>query len=358
MTTTMYPTKPDVIDFDLDLDLDRDGSTAEARPSAAQRVGPGTIGAVLVRSSSTAADAVYPGLDGGTVKRPPRKASEAKVSASVPVNHRIATRRAQVAEALASAKRRRRFFGLATVVAATAAVLVAFSPLMSVSSIEVTGTTDTSRIRELSGLSSGMPMVRVSSSSIRSRLIALPDIADATVNKRWFRAVSVNVVEEKPIAVIVGPTNTAVVGANGQVIKILASRPGPGTTALPRIEGIAPPGLGREFLGDASTLVRTAGLIGPLGRQRTDSIQMVNGKITLRVLRTGASEDPTSSRAEKDLLEVTLGTSTDLDLKTRALETMLGSTTLSDYDAVDFGVPDAPILRKAPSRVAATSQNR
>ena len=278
---------------------------------------------------------------------------------STSVNPRIARRRAQVLNTVTSRERRRRLFALTTAVLIACAFAMVFSPMLSVDSVDIVGATDTARVSEASGVKIGAPMIGVSTSRIRQRLLALPDIAKARVSKHWFRRISIAVVSEPAVALIVGPTKTAVIGANGVVVATVPSTPLDGYNNLIRIEGVAPAAVGRGLLGEALQMAQTAAALGPLARESATILEMQDGRITLFLRHDDATNRVSSNRVSSnrassnradasasgdDSLEVRFGTAEDVDLKARALEALIAGTSLDGFTTVDLGVPDAPIL--------------
>ncbi|MBA8823421.1 cell division protein FtsQ [Saccharopolyspora lacisalsi] len=90
------------------------------------------------------------------------------------------------------------FLGMAVI---TVLVLVLyFTPALGVRSVEISGTTERQRIRDVAAIRTGTPMLRVDESAIRDRLRALPWVDSTRVELGWPWTVRLRVVERSPVA--------------------------------------------------------------------------------------------------------------------------------------------------------------
>lgn len=280
-----------------------------------------------------------PGAIGSVVLRP----TQTEHDVAGPVNPRIASRRADVERNKLGTRRRRRLVGAGLVGVAAAVVATLFSPLVGLRSIRIIGTDDRARIIEESGVGIGTPLLRVSPSGVQRRLQALPDIAEAKVSRQWLQGLTITVVPREPVALIVGPTNTALIGANGAVIRSVPSVSA-GLYRLPRLDGVAPASVGRPLLGDGAVLGRTAAALGPLARASAVGMHLQDGTVVLTLELPDPSAKPGGPTSSASKMLVRFGSPAEGDLKSQALEAILASDTLRGFRTVDLGVPDAPIL--------------
>ncbi len=95
--------------------------------------------------------------------------------------------------------------------------LVAFSPLLGASTVQVTGTSTltTADVRAAAGIGKGTPLVRLDTQAVARRVEALPQVASARVDVVYPSTVTVTVVERVPVLRLVSPTRY--VDATGDV---------------------------------------------------------------------------------------------------------------------------------------------
>jgi POTRA domain, FtsQ-type len=371
MTTTMYPPSETLVE----------GTTPPA-PSPGRRsvtpARPGAIGSVPIRA--TVAETPHLGSAGpemsdaesGDIEtlgvrrsenRPRRNGGEINR-----IDPRIARRRFEIRTTAETVRRRKRIALRGGAGLLVTAAVVVLSPVLGVRRIQVQGVVSGSeqqRLRDASGVTDGTPLIRISTGAVRHRLEQLPDIASARVTKHWFRGLSIAVLPERAVARIAGRTNTALVGANGDVIRNIPTPALGGYAQLPLILGVAPASLGRHLTGSSALIANIAAALGPATQAKAEGILLVDGNAVVRlrdiaapakgnggsgansaanVAAPAGATGPAGSKTAP--FEASFGVTTDVPLKARALEALVVSGSLDGYRAVDLGVPDAPILRR------------
>ena len=121
--------------------------------------------------------------------------------------------------------------GLLLVVVAAAAV-VAYTPLVSVRTVDVQGDVAVPRdqLLDAAGIHLGDPVARIDLRSARAGLRSLPQVASARVARTWDGTVRLTLTPERPLVGVVGPDNAAEVSANGRVLRVVKD-----AAALPSI---------------------------------------------------------------------------------------------------------------------------
>jgi cell division protein FtsQ len=100
---------------------------------------------------------------------------------------------------------------LATIVAVLVVALgvwvVAFSPAFGVRTVAVRGVHELSadQVRSVAHVAGGTPLVRLDTAAIRSRVVAMPDVAGATVTTSFPSTVTITVTERVGIGVVAAP---------------------------------------------------------------------------------------------------------------------------------------------------------
>ncbi|MHA3703086.1 cell division protein FtsQ/DivIB [Jatrophihabitans sp. YIM 134969] len=115
------------------------------------------------------------------------------------------------------------------VVAVVVTWLVAFSPLLGASTVQVLGTSTLSddQVRTAAGVADGTPLVRLDTAAVARRVEALPQVASARVDVEYPSTVTVTVVERVPVLRLTDPTR--LVDASGDAYLEL-----PAGATLPR----------------------------------------------------------------------------------------------------------------------------
>lgn len=120
------------------------------------------------------------------------------------------------------------------VVAAGAAWVVAFSPLLAVRDVVISGDTRVSvaKLRSVAGVDLGTPLLRVDLAAVQRRLDALPQVASATVRRDWPQRLVISVVAAQPVATMRDGAGYALLDRDGQVLATVTRRP----TRLPFVD--------------------------------------------------------------------------------------------------------------------------
>ena len=239
-----------------------------------------------------------------------------------------------------------RFFGpLVVAGVALCAGGVLFSPLLSLHRVEVrrAGAAEP-RIREAAGLHSGVPLVSLDMANIYHRIIALPEVSAAKVERKWPRGVKITVVTRTPVIALDDAGRIALVASDGTVLRDgVLDFSGPTKTKTVTDDGVVYPAIsvgpvpqiGGEVAGSAKRAVELASALDPDLRDRLVTITMVGNDLSASLSSAGKVRN----------LSVQFGDSNELMLKTRALGALLAAGSASNVIAIDLTVPDAPVLR-------------
>jgi cell division protein FtsQ len=283
-------------------------------------------------------------------RRPPEPATPAgrgrKAPAPPRIDPRIAARRAEVqAEAAeAMSRRRRRVAGFTVfaflLVASGAAAL--FSPLSSVSTIQVIGAkrTPAAEVRAASRLAEGTPLVRVDEAETTARIAALPWVEDVRIERRWPRTVVVTVEERTPAAVApcqAGTNATCLVDAGGRVLAPVSSDP-KAAAGLPRLAGVpvaGPPGatVAEATQGPLAVAVALPEALRPL----VAGVRGEGAEVALDLQAPGRTDSPPVVR---------LGGADRIPEKLTAAATVLARTSVNGLAVLDVRVPESPALTR------------
>ena len=163
---------------------------------------------------------------------------------------RMAARRKAVQESHAR-RRLTRLFILLGVAAALAAAVWAFrSPMLALSTFDVSGATrvDVPALLGEVGVVDGMPLMDVDVELARDRLEVDPWIGSATVGRRWPNALEIGVVERVPVGWVLAADGGAWVAADGVVVDS-ATEPQLGVPSL-----VAPDRTSNALAGDGAII--------------------------------------------------------------------------------------------------------
>jgi cell division protein FtsQ len=173
----------------------------------------------------------------------------------------------------------------------------------------------------------GSSLVRLDAARIRSRVLELPTVRAAAIDRAFPSTLRIMVAPERPVAVIRQRSDAWLVAGHGRVIEAVARRPLP---RLPRIwvarsTTVAP---GSTISGEPGTAAATAGRLRAAGlSSRVATIRVGDEGLTLK-LRSG--------------LEVRLGPAADVGLKLRVAARLL--PLLGAEDAyLDVSLPERPV---------------
>ncbi|MBB5155712.1 cell division protein FtsQ/DivIB [Saccharopolyspora phatthalungensis] len=112
-------------------------------------------------------------------------------------------------------------------VATLVAVVLYFTPLLGVRSVQVVGNSRLGQdeVVRAAGIESGTPMLQVDVDEIRARLQAVPKIAAAQVSLSWPSTVRVQVTERIPVAFLVARNGIQLVDADGVPFDVVPQLP-------------------------------------------------------------------------------------------------------------------------------------
>ena len=106
-----------------------------------------------------------------------------------------------------------------------------FSPWLAVTQVQVTvssapdvaGPLTADEVRAVAQVETGVPLLRVPTGEIESRVTALPQVASATVTRAWPDTIVIDVVRRAPVALVAVTGGYDVVDASGAVIRTVPS---------------------------------------------------------------------------------------------------------------------------------------
>jgi cell division protein FtsQ len=201
------------------------------------------------------------------------------------------------------------------------------SPLLAVKHIDVSGGSVVTPQEAVAGagLRRGEPMLDVDTRRAERRLVRLPWVATATVERGFPNTVKIHVTERVAAAVAARPAGGWVVlDRTGRVLAERPDRP----AGLPAVVGAgAPPAPGAGFGAAGPALDVLAALPDALRKDVTDAT-LAGDAVTLH----------TGSR------ELRIGPPTQLAAKVAALSVLLGRVGNRSVAAVDVRVPQAPVV--------------
>jgi cell division protein FtsQ len=182
-------------------------------------------------------------------------------------------------------------------------------------------------VREIAGIESGTPLLRVDVDAAEARVAALPQVASAEVTRGWPNSVVVTVVERVPVAIVGEPGRRSLIDADGVLFDTVTG----GTPA-----GVVPLDVAAPGPDDASTRAALAAVValprdvreevaGVAATSAEDvSLTLVDGT----VVRWGGAEESEAKAAA-------LG----------ALMEQLAAGALEPAETVDVSAPDKVVLR-------------
>jgi cell division protein FtsQ len=182
--------------------------------------------------------------------------------------------------------------------------VVAFSPLLGVRTVTVSGTkaVTTAQVETAAAITSGTPLVRLDTGAVRKRVESLPGVASASVSVSYPSTVHIGIVERVAVGYLAtGGSFTLVDRSGAQYEKVDSAPPG-----LPRFA--LPTGRGAQATGQAVTVVAAAlstSVLAQLNQISADTPQAIT--LTLRDGRTVAWGSDDRSRQKAALLPALLG---------------------------------------------------
>ncbi len=244
-----------------------------------------------------------------------------------PIDPRLRARRDEVARDRGRRRLRRLVLAVVVVAAVAAAGLAVRSSLLDVDRVVIRGATHTGHdqaIRSV-GIPLGRSMISVDPAAAQARLLRLPWVARATVERQWPGTVAVSLVERHPVAVVGRGSHLMLVDREGRVLG-----PAHGAATYPSVTtATVRPG---DQLGPArrSLLSVVAGLPGPLRRQVERA----------RTSRTGVT------LVLDDGVIVRWGDPSRTEAKAEALGALLVQAGRPTIATIDVSVPTAAALTR------------
>lgn len=232
-------------------------------------------------------------------------------------------------------QRLRRLLVLSGVLGALAAAgAAAFSPLLDVDAVRVTGAdrTGDAAVLGAAGVDRGVAMATVDAARIERAVEQLPWVEDAAVRRSWPGTIVVRVRERAAAAAVAdGDGAWLLISADGRALERITGEP----PAVPVVEGLggdAAPGTRVEGAAEALALVEAlpSALDGRVRR-----VSATRGSLELVVLFPNGEE-----------ATAVLGSATLLDAKLVSLATLLDQVDPAGVDRIDLRVPDAPVLTR------------
>ncbi|GAB3274838.1 FtsQ-type POTRA domain-containing protein [Parasphingorhabdus pacifica] len=161
-----------------------------------------------------------------------------------------------------------------------AVVVVYFTPVLGVRSVEVEGNEmlGDQEVRAAAGVRMGVPMLRVDSDEIGGRLRRMRELKSVDVSLAWPSTVRLEVVERVPAVYMVGADGVHLVDASGTPFRKVPERP----PALPELK------VNTAAPDDPATRAALAALtsLGPEVRAEVVAVE-VKANIDVRLLLTG-----------------------------------------------------------------------
>jgi cell division protein FtsQ len=248
------------------------------------------------------------------------------------VDPRIRARRELVARAQ---QRRRRRWVLGVLLVATALIgtwFVTRTALLDVDQIQVDGSPHTSDddVRAASGLHVGDQILDIDKGAIRNRLLALPWVADASVDAAWGGDVVIHIREREPVAMFSDSEGHPVlVDGEGRVVAP-AAVPDPNLVAVQGMTAGAP---GESVVG-ADGVLAVVNALTPGLRSRIETLTVAaDGQIQFKVRPSGVV-----NFCEPD----------DIVNKVRALQTVFAQVDDHGLADLDVCVADQPHVVRGP----------
>lgn len=211
--------------------------------------------------------------------------------------------------------------------AGVAALVVWGTSVFGVTNIKIEGTGITSpeSVRAAAGVPSGTPLARVDTGAVARRILRLPPIRQASVDRVWPRSITIRVVERTAVAVVpVDDGGVLALDETGVAFQRLPTAPG----GLPVVRLAAP------SPGDAATRGALS-VLRSLPDELRSSLVAVWG------------EGPARIRLELvDHRTIVWGDATDNDVKARVALELLRRKDLTENKTVyDVSAPYVPTVR-------------
>jgi cell division protein FtsQ len=117
--------------------------------------------------------------------------------------------------------------GSAIVVIVAAVWIVAFSPVLGVSTVVVHGTDvlTPAQVRAAAAVKHGTPLIRLDTGSVARRVEQLPEVKSAHVGTSFPNTVTIDVVERTPVGYLAGSSGYTLVDGSGVRYRTVKARP-------------------------------------------------------------------------------------------------------------------------------------
>lgn len=212
-------------------------------------------------------------------------------------------------------------------IAAALGWLAWFSPWLAVSQVQVTvsaapevaGPLTADEVRAVAAVEPGVPLLRVPTAEIESRVAALPQVASVSVSRSWPDTVVIDITRRVPVALVATASGYDVVDASGGVIRTVTSIEAGAPVVRATGEGLA------AAISVASELPE------PIARKVVTVEASTRNDVRL-ILRNGA--------------EVMWGSAEDGDFKAEVLQTLFQV----DARWYDVSAPAVPATSDTPRR--------
>ncbi|MFM8303883.1 MAG: cell division protein FtsQ/DivIB [Actinomycetota bacterium] len=211
------------------------------------------------------------------------------------------------------------------VVVVGGAVALVRSSALDVDAVEVTGVTTerAEAARAASGLAVGDPILTFWPGRVRTRVRALPWVADATVVRRLPGTVRIEVTPRTPVGWVRAGARVLLVDGEARVIERVDAAP-PGVPELVGLEARAP--VGGEVA--PRSLAAAAAGLGLALRQRVGTVTLEDGVVSAQVL--GGPQ-------------LRFGPPERMGAKARVASAVLATPGTTGATYVDVSVPAAPV---------------
>lgn len=263
------------------------------------------------------------------------------------VDPRIEARRQEVARGLGRRRRRRLLAVLAVVAVVAGGWLATRSALLDVNEVVVEGNdrTSTDDLLATASVNPGDPLVDVDAGAVRERVLALPWIADARIERGWGGTVRVVVTERTPVASVArGDGSAVLVDVDGRVLAVTGDAATSASSGVVPLEGVGAQDPGATLDDSAHEALSVAASLSPSLRTRVASVVIrADGGLELRLRPQGTA---------------LLGRGDDQQASLASLLTVLAQVDLTDLAMIDLRVPDQPVVSRTsdPSPPPTTSR--
>ncbi|QGG95543.1 cell division protein FtsQ/DivIB [Actinomarinicola tropica] len=276
-------------------------------------------------------------MSGSVLERPPSPPG---------IDARIRARRIEVRRS----EGRRRLRKLIVLVVLTLVVAAAWaatrSPLLDVDEVVVRGAARSGEaaVTEATGIVRGETLTDLDLDAARTRVAALPWVAEATVHRSWGGTVSVEVVERVPVAVVAGADGRSWLVDREAVVLDEASA----TDVVAGhvvVEGASPAAVGGRVEDLPAHVIDLVTALDGEVRSATAAVVLDEGETWIR-LHPRPGEVDAEGAARTDGGHIRFGDLRAVDEQVLAASTILSQVALDDLDVVDVRVPSNPVVTR------------